>query len=564
MGDVFTMPNTPSEGMMKRIERLPIWQENAIIYTIRSVRDPITGLHHKAVKCTCTDCGATWYESYYSMHNGCSAAYNTAPAPYGIFDHTAGGFKGHGDMHICDGCGAVLTLLWAGSMRPYRVHREAIVTELRNVDGRACVISFLVRLIFGKDASKIHEILPWEAYELYGGRITRWTGHKRTLNSGETLFGRFERRIRYSDQLGGGPILYEPKGCFDGTEAENSRAEIIAKQDTWIVSYLHKWLKTPVLEAIAESGGAKLIAEAINKMTVPQGYYGKRQMSGGKLAMIVNQKEKRPAQALGLTKEEYRWCIEDRWPESMVRLYQKASAAGIRWARDDMRAIMMLGDRDTDKVFALWPEETIRIVRYMQKQIMKKTGPSHLLTITEYIDYREALIVNGEDTPENRYPRALVAAHDREVEKRRLIKDREKDIKIAARAEKLAALSWQKDGLIIRPARSTGELIKEGKMLNHCVGGYGNSVAEGNATILFIRREEETEVSFYTLQLDEKTLTVVQNHGKRNKLQTDEVKTFEREWIEHIKRDLVREKDGTWRERKETKRGDKNANRNAS
>ena len=547
------LPNEPTEELLKIIKESKPMKRNVILYKKVWLTEPITGLKYKMVKCTCTACGT----SYYLMEceaGGCGRGWS--PAPYGVWINEREKAIS-GECVLCENCGEQAELLYSGNMR-YGEKRidEACYSELRKVDGKACVLTYLARLYVTENAALSVTVHPWEAYVISVGRMYRFTGYRGNMRSGISLYGRYEQRQQYSDEWGQGKTTYIPKGVFDGTEAENSRAEIIAKQDTWIVSYLHKWLKTPVLEAIVESGGEKLIAEALNANAETIGYTGGKRMLAGILPIIKNKKEKRPAQAMGLTKEQYRWAIDDKWPSALVTMVAEASAAGIRWKRDDMKDIMRLGDSRTRKAFENYGEETPKICRYLKKQEEKHKGEAHLCTVLQYIDYREALKANGEDLPENRYPRDLPEAHDRETEKRRLVRDRETDAKIAARAEKMAALSWQKDGLIIRPARSTGELIEEGKRLHHCVGGYGQSVAEGKATILFIRREAEPEESFYTLQLDEIKLTVVQNHGDWNKLQTDEVMTFERAWIEHIKRDLVREKDGTWEKRKEIGLGD--------
>lgn len=45
----------------------------------------------------------------------------------------------------------------------------------------------------------------------------------------------------------------------------------------------------------------------------------------------------------------------------------------------------------------------------------------------------------------------------------------------AKQAERLAPLQWEHGGLLITPAQNEGQLIAEGKILGHCVGGYGES-----------------------------------------------------------------------------------------
>ena len=86
------------------------------------------------------------------------------------------------------------------------------------------------------------------------------------------------------------------------------------------------------------------------------------------------------------------------------------------------------------------------------------------------------------------------------------------------------------DGILIRPCRTEEELIREGKLLSHCVGMYADKIAAGKSMILFVRREDAPEVPWYTLELDLKDLQVLQNRGKRNCQETAEVAAFVRLW----------------------------------
>ena len=84
--------------------------------------------------------------------------------------------------------------------------------------------------------------------------------------------------------------------------------------------------------------------------------------------------------------------------------------------------------------------------------------------------------------------------------------------------------------MLITPAQNEGQLIAEGKILGHCVGGYGESHCRGNS-IFFIRHTDTPDLPFYTLQLNTKTGVVLQNRGKRNRDRTQEVRDFEEQWL---------------------------------
>lgn len=100
------------------------------------------------------------------------------------------------------------------------------------------------------------------------------------------------------------------------------------------------------------------------------------------------------------------------------------------------------------------------------------------------------------------------------------------------------------DGLLIRPAASQQELTDEGNALHHCVSTYGKKHANGKTAIFFIRRKNMPRKSFYTLELDERKLTVQQNRGMRNCPRTPEVRAFEDLWLSWVRAGAPRDSAG--------------------
>ena len=155
-------------------------------------------------------------------------------------------------------------------------------------------------------------------------------------------------------------------------------------------------------------------------------------------------------------------------------------------------------------------------------------------------DYWEALHnVYGEYPKELLYPKDLKLSHNRTL---LLVKEAESEKlnnQIKARAEKLKPFVFkdEKTGLMITPAASHGELIKEGKLLDHCVARYANAIAKGTTAIFFIRKVSEPDIPFFTLEL--KDGRVVQNRGYKNCDRTKDVVIFEKEWLEFIRKGAV-------------------------
>ncbi|RJQ25542.1 MAG: hypothetical protein C4589_11120 [Peptococcaceae bacterium] len=79
-------------------------------------------------------------------------------------------------------------------------------------------------------------------------------------------------------------------------------------------------------------------------------------------------------------------------------------------------------------------------------------------------------------------------------------------------------------GLLIRPAQRSDELIAEGKALNHCVGTYAKRYADGENILLLIRKISEPDKPYYTAEV--RNRRVVQIRGIDNCHPDNQVKEF--------------------------------------
>lgn len=98
-------------------------------------------------------------------------------------------------------------------------------------------------------------------------------------------------------------------------------------------------------------------------------------------------------------------------------------------------------------------------------------------------------------------PKDLNAAHRRTIAQVNHGANEAKRTEFHKRAEKLERWRYEAGGLLIRPAADADELIAEGASLHHCVGGYADRMADGETAIFFIRRADEPDEPYYTLEL---------------------------------------------------------------
>ena len=163
--------------------------------------------------------------------------------------------------------------------------------------------------------------------------------------------------------------------------------------------------------------------------------------------------------------------------------------------------------------------------------------------LTDYWDMAERL---GWDLSNERvrYPHDLFAAHDEATAQMSQLEEKGLASKFRVRRMVLRKYAFAADGLLIRPAASQQELTDEGNALHHCVSTYGKKHANGKTAIFFIWRKNMPRKSFYTLELDERKLTVQQNRGMRNCPRTPEVRAFEDLWLSWVRAGAPRDSAG--------------------
>lgn len=130
-----------------------------------------------------------------------------------------------------------------------------------------------------------------------------------------------------------------------------------------------------------------------------------------------------------------------------------------------------------------------------------------------YMDYIRMAMELNYDLKDSfvRYPRNLEEAHNaalevKEEEKRQkeLEQAKEDDESILSKMKKkYKKFTMQIGDYLIRPAMSATELVLEGQKLHHCVGRtwYREKILEETSYILFLRRKETPDESYYTLEV---------------------------------------------------------------
>lgn len=85
-------------------------------------------------------------------------------------------------------------------------------------------------------------------------------------------------------------------------------------------------------------------------------------------------------------------------------------------------------------------------------------------------------------------------------------------------------LGWNNKKYAIIAPKTSEEIMKEGQKLHHCVGNYVERIVKGKTIVLFLRKKEEIEEPFFTVEIDPEDKEVIQCRGKYNKSMEGEIK----------------------------------------
>lgn len=181
---------------------------------------------------------------------------------------------------------------------------------------------------------------------------------------------------------------------------------------------------------------------------------------------------------------------------------------------------------DTLKGYGVCAEETLKyILRQQQKKTRYQSIRGVLIDWMDYLKDCNELGLSLEDTAVLK-PHDLQQAHQNIIAQLKIKADEELDKQMAKLKEERKRYNFAAGGFIAKVAENSTELIVEGKVLHHCVGTYADKHAKGKCTIILIRKQEEPEVPFYTMELVGPEKRIIQVRGNHNCGMTQEVEAF--------------------------------------
>ncbi len=528
------LPDAPPEGLIQWMRDNGRFDNEYIVYKQAYVKDPLTGQSEKMVRCVCSGCNEVSYMPR-AEYDGCHNVY--APAPFG-FENVVGDNIDNvisGTTTICPQCGAQVEALHAGQIRRDKTINEYWPLSVHRVGDRLALVSWYVQRRLSSNGNTHIFCNPWEAYVVEDKKLVKLAGYQRFMSS-ISWYLNWHQRERFCDSFG--KTFKDYIYPFDadiliGTSAENCKLDKYindCKDFVYPISYMNLWVKHKNVENLVMQGMSKTVNEKLDKLNSP--YYGN--MKSVKDITGINWKAKKPNEMLGLSKEEFRLAKRFRWGLENIDFYNEAKEYGIK--PEDVDVCKLCGYYSVKRLFVYNDVNIMRTLRYIQKQ-KKKYPKQRMPEVSDITDYWDMMKELKEDLSDERirYPQNLIQAHDVANERMEYRKSQAMQKQFDKRIGELSKYAYEADGFIIRPAASQLELVNEGKRLNHCVARYASRHAKGDTAIFFIRHIDAPEDSYFTLELDEKNMRVLQNRGKSNCARTAEIEAFENKWLEHIK-----------------------------
>ena len=144
----------------------------------------------------------------------------------------------------------------------------------------------------------------------------------------------------------------------------------------------------------------------------------------------------------------------------------------------------------------------------------------------------------------NRMHDMRIAEYDSVMEKENKEKNRELYVNFAEKAQAAKCFEYQDCDFAVIIPEQIGELVKEGRALNHCVGqmGYDKKMADGKIIIVFVRKMEDLTKSLITIEYDLEKHRLLQAQGYNHRNPTSEEQAFIEKWEKRTTERLRKER----------------------
>lgn len=158
--------------------------------------------------------------------------------------------------------------------------------------------------------------------------------------------------------------------------------------------------------------------------------------------------------------------------------------------------------------------------------------------IYDYNDYFKNCLKLGRNMQDTKWlkPKNFKVAHDQAQHLVKSMESKQLDAAVKKILKTYLMLNFEDDKYCVVIPKTANDIRLEGKNMNNCVASYVDRVASKNSIICFVRHKNRPDKSFYTLELNPDTLSIVQCRGYNNKPSKEDkqVQAFCNKWREKV------------------------------
>lgn len=320
----------------------------------------------------------------------------------------------------------------------------------------------------------------------------------------------------------------------------------LAELDTarWMSKYLAWYALHPSIEMAVKFG----LSEAVEQL-ITEGKENKR---------LLDWDASTPAGFLRMNKQQAKQYLESGLGFETLKLWQTCcKGLSLEAFLDIVNTIgkrNIQGLSDCAKTAGVTVPKAAKYIQSLMPQCARYSPPVYTIIQTwkDYLSMAARLRYDLSNITVA-MPKDLEARHDAAAETLDYQENAERRQKYKARYKKLQKrYAFELGGLRIVIPKTEQEIINEGKILHHCVGGYAARHMEGTTTILFLRKARTPGRSFLTIELYEarRKMRIQQIHGYRNEAygakvsMRDKYACFLDPWLEWVNSGSKRDKAG--------------------
>lgn len=354
------------------------------------------------------------------------------------------------------------------------------------------------------------------------GEKTQTDFHKHSWYSGKDFWDDCNLYGNANITIHPAPILSETYQELQGTAFEYCALKeyAAAVYKTNPIMYLERYQHTPQIEMLTKMGLTDVVTELVNCR------YG----------IVANENATRPDEFLGIRKECVKQLIRAKGNIHMLQIMKAEKRLQRIWTEEQITKLTELdlagGQIETVIKYMSLQKLLNRIEKYAgcpYGTMCPESEERIKNTANTYIDYIGMRIALGYDMNNTVYqqPRNLRTAHDKMVlesnkekmdERIRFVEQRYSNIR--ANYRRLRKIYYfEDDKYLIRPARSAREIVEEGRILHHCVGGNGylRKHNDGQTYILMLRFKDKAEEPYITVEINTGNSEIIQWYGEKDR-----------------------------------------------